>query len=94
MTFDWDYRKAQDNAVKHGVAFEEASEVFSDPDHLAIKDVFDGTEQRYCVIGMSQNLLLLLVVCSFRGDGKIRIISARKANSYEREAHTGQYDES
>jgi len=94
MIFDWDPRKAERNAAKHGVTFEQASEVFSDPDHLASDDIFDGTEQRYSVIGMSGDLLLLLVVCSFRGDEIVRIISARKANSYEREAYTGQYDES
>ncbi len=31
IDFEWDSRKAASNAKKHGVAFEEALTVFSDP---------------------------------------------------------------
>jgi uncharacterized DUF497 family protein len=32
--FSWDARKALKNSAKHGVPFEEASTIFSDPDGL------------------------------------------------------------
>lgn len=48
IVFAWDRRKAQSNAVKHGISFEEAQSVFldenarliADPDHSAHEDRF------------------------------------------------------
>ena len=37
VRFDWDEQKAASNVTKHGVSFEEAATVFSDP--LAV--IFD-----------------------------------------------------
>jgi len=34
MCFSWDARKALSNLKKHGVSFEEAATVFSDPEAL------------------------------------------------------------
>jgi uncharacterized DUF497 family protein len=31
FTFEWDTRKAQENVNKHGVSFDEAGRVFTDP---------------------------------------------------------------
>jgi uncharacterized DUF497 family protein len=36
--FEWDPRKAEANARKHGVSFEEASTVFGDPFSLLMPD--------------------------------------------------------
>lgn len=37
--FSWDFRKALKNYEKHGVPFEEASTVFSDPEGLDWEDL-------------------------------------------------------
>jgi len=37
--FSWDARKALKNSAKHGVPFEEASTIFSDPDGLDWEDL-------------------------------------------------------
>jgi len=39
MRFEWDERKNRFNRKKHGVAFEIAQEVFSDPFRLIVQDL-------------------------------------------------------
>jgi len=43
--FEWDPVKAASNLKKHGVSFEEAAEIFSDPLHLSILDDADENEE-------------------------------------------------
>jgi len=38
LVFEWDESKAQSNAAKHGVSFDEAASVFGDPLSLSIDD--------------------------------------------------------
>lgn len=85
LRFEWDARKALTNQMKHGVSFEEAMTVFSDP----LARIFDDsdhsmTESREIIIGLSQEQQLLLVCFTERKDG-IRIISARKGTKLERQ---------
>jgi uncharacterized DUF497 family protein len=66
--------------------FDEATTVFSDPNCIYEPD-FCETEERQRALGMSDSLLLLLVVHTTRerdGTEIIRIISARKAEAHER----------
>lgn len=85
LQFEWDARKAKANKVKHGVSFEEAVTVFSDP----LAQIFDDpehseSERREIIIGHSDHRNLLLV--SFVDtDATVRLISARKATRTERE---------
>lgn len=83
LEFDWDPNKAATNAVDHHVTFEQAKGVFSDPFAVEFLDNrTDYGELRYLIIGMTEGRLLT-VVYTERGDA-IRIISARKAEPYER----------
>ena len=91
LRFDWNPEKAAINLEKHGVSFEEAKTVFldecavlfDDPDHSL-------DEERFLILGISQNLRLLLVShCIRENDTVIRIISARKAVKREEK----QYEE-
>jgi len=43
--FEWDYRKAESNVLKHGVSFDEAVTVFGDAMALTFSDT-DHIEQR------------------------------------------------
>lgn len=82
--FEWDPEKADINQRKHGVSFEEASSVFYDPLSSTIDDPLHSNEEdRFIIIGMSNQMRLLIVVHLDRGDN-IRIISARLANRHER----------
>ncbi|MCL5102776.1 MAG: BrnT family toxin [Armatimonadetes bacterium] len=87
MHFDWDARKAKQNQAKHGVRFEEALSVFSDPLATVFPDPdHSEAEKRYIQIGTSVAGRLLIVIFTDRGS-TVRIVSARKAVRYEREAY-------
>ena len=81
--FEWDFQKALVNYTKHGVSFDEASEVFLDP--FGIEKPDDRKpygEERFIRIAMVGSRLLM-VVYTERGE-KTRIISAREATKNER----------
>lgn len=85
--FEWDEQKASTNLRKHRVSFDDAKLVFFDPLALFEEDRVDEGEQRWRAIGMIDDQLLLVVIHVFRyqdGSERIRIISARKAQPYER----------
>lgn len=85
VKFEWDTDKNKANKAKHGLSFEEALEVFADPNLLEIYDKdHSGDEERYKVIGLlSSKLIIISVIFTERGQ-VIRIISARKANKEEK----------
>lgn len=84
VTVEWDPVKARTNQRKHGVTFEEAATVFTDPLSATIPDpLHSESEERFIIIGQSIRRRLLVVVHTDRGD-KIRIISARLATAHER----------
>jgi hypothetical protein len=84
LTFEWDEKKAKRNLQKHGVSFEEASTVFSDPVSRTIPDPLHSEEEdRFVILGESHRFRVLVAVFTERGDN-IRIISARRANRRER----------
>ena len=87
LTFSWDPRKAAENQRKHGVTFEEASTVFSDPLSVTIHDPEHSVEEpRFVIIGASHIDSLLVVVHSEEGDS-IRVISVRRATRRERRTY-------
>lgn len=82
--FEWDWKKAESNARKHSVTFDEASTVFGDPLGLLMPDPDHSlNEQRYVVLGMS-NQQRLLVVAFVERPPRTRLISARRAAPRER----------
>jgi uncharacterized protein len=62
IEFDWDPAKAAANLAKHGVAFEDAMEVFLDPLALTRPDPDVSVEERWITIGTKRDTTLLLVV--------------------------------
>lgn len=82
-SFEWDPNKAELNLEKHGVAFEEATSVFADLMFITVvDDEHSIDEERYITIGMSAQGRLLMIAHTDR-DGRIRIISVRKATKAE-----------
>lgn len=54
MEFQWSAQKERSNVSKHGVSFEEATEVFGDPLALTFEDVEHSIrEPRYLTFGVS-----------------------------------------
>jgi uncharacterized protein len=87
LTFEWDPAKAAANAAKHGVAFEEASTVFSDLLCVEFLDrLHSHGEERFIVIGHSQGNRLLIVWYTERNEA-FRIIGARIPTARERKAY-------
>ena len=85
LKFDWSPVKAQANFRKHGVSFEDAKSVFSDENARLIHDPDHSKEEdRFVLLGLSNNLRVLVVAHCYRSnDQVIRIISARKATREE-----------
>ena len=84
MEFEWDPAKALRNERTHGVSFFEANTVFDDPYSLTRPDrAHSYNEERFVTLGLSDAGRILVVVHSERGTA-IRIISARRATSHER----------
>ena len=87
LSFKWDLQKAETNFRKHGVTFDEAATVFSDP-FARIRDDPDHseTEERDIIIGMSKKARIVVVVYTERNE-TIRIISVRLATKNERNSY-------
>ncbi len=86
--FEWDIRKAKENQQKHRVAFERASQLFTDPFAISVYDEEHSvSEDRWITIGKDGNNVTLVVVHTFRviddNTCTIRIISARRATINE-----------
>jgi uncharacterized DUF497 family protein len=80
-TFEWDEDKNKLNHKMHGITFEDAKFVFSDPCKVILPDLFHGgKEERWLVIGIVSRVLF--VVFTERSE-KIRLISARTATKAE-----------
>ena len=87
MNFEWDPNKARQNAIKHGVTFEEASEVFGDALSLTVPDPdHSDDETRFVIFGRSLKERYLVASFTERGD-RIRLISAREMTRRERAAY-------
>ena len=89
LKFERDDKKNQNNIKKHGISFEEAASVFEDDESLIIADdEHSKDEERFILIGFSFKANLLVVCHCYRNkDAIIRIISARKADSKERQKY-------
>jgi uncharacterized protein len=85
--FEWDEIKAVANLRKHGVSFDLASTVFSDPRLLTVADLeHSETEERWFSIGWASNGAVLAVAYLWEESAtatKIRLISAREATPVE-----------
>jgi uncharacterized protein len=88
MAFEWDSKKDALNRKKHGISFNEACEIFQGPVLTAEDTRQDYGEVRLVSIGALAGLVVVVVVHTDR-DGRVRIISARKANRKERRKYHG-----
>jgi uncharacterized DUF497 family protein len=88
VQFEWDDVKNAANQDKHGVSFEEASELFtSGEDYLEIFDAaHSDDEDRVIAIGPI-NRGLVLIAWTERDEDVVRIISARWANPREKKLY-------
>jgi uncharacterized DUF497 family protein len=87
LRFEWDPKKDTANQQKHGISFEAATVTFQDPlAALHVDPDHSNDEKREILVGHDTLGRLLLVVFTER-QGKIRIITARRATKRERQAY-------
>ena len=87
MGFEYDPEKSAENKRKHGVDFEEAQELWSDPGLLEIPARVSD-EPRWVVVGkMSQKHWSAVI--TRRGDN-LRIISVRRSREEEIEIYENE----
>ncbi|MCC5659556.1 BrnT family toxin [Nostoc sp. XA010] len=86
MKFEWDKNKNQQNIQKHGISFEEATEIFDGVVFTSIDERYDYEEIREISIGSIQGIVIITVAHTDK-NGKIRLISARKATPKERRTY-------
>ena len=84
MEFEFDARKSQANAQKHGIDFNEAQALWDDPDMVEVPARTDD-EPRYVVIGTIGGRHWSGII-TYRG-AATRIISVRQARQEEIEIY-------
>ena len=90
LEFEWHDAKAEANLQAHGVSFELAKTVFKDPFAVErLDDREDYGEERFIMIGMAAGGVVLFVAFSER-EGRVRIISARRATQNEQDEYFRQ----
>ena len=88
IDFEWDSEKAEENIIKHDVAFPEACEVFLDPFVQPVDAREIDGEEREGVVGLTKKWSLYYVAYVWRD--AIRIISARRATKPQRKSYENQ----
>ena len=87
IRFEWHEAKNRSNNIKHGIDFETAQLVFDDPHCISFVERVSDGEERWHAIGSIENIIVIVVVHTYReeaSDEVIRIISARRATRHER----------
>lgn len=94
MRFEWDVEKARRNLAKHGVSFDAVVKVFDDPNRISELDWIVDHEARWRTIGRIGFVTVVIVVHTdetTNDETVVRMISARKADRYERQAYEQGY---
>ncbi|HVQ71311.1 MAG TPA: BrnT family toxin [Bradyrhizobium sp.] len=81
--FEWDEVKSNANLTKHGISFEDASEIFYEP--VVVKESSRNSEERWIAIGKSHDQIVTVIFT--RREDLIRIISARRPRPDEKRAY-------
>ena len=83
MNFEWDERKNKANIDKHGFDFTDADRIFDLPMAVELDERGDYGEDRWIGTGMLDGRVVV-VIYTEPDEKTIRIVSLRKALSYER----------
>jgi len=93
--FDWNKGNRNKNLIKHAVSDVECEEIFFNIPLMVSPDkAHSKEEERYYLLGKTDNERLLFLVFTARGD-KIRVISARDMTKKEQRCyHEAEEDNS
>ena len=90
-SIEWDSEKARLNLEKHGVSFQTAQYIFSDPERLWRLDRSENNtsgEERWQTLGQVGETLLVVYT---EKQATKRLIMARLATKAERRSYNGYY---
>ena len=87
MQLEWDEAKNTENIRKHRIDFADVPVMFDGPMLIERDDRMDYGEERWSGMGFLRHSVAV-VVWTERQNDIVRIISARKANQYERTRFT------
>ena len=88
IEFEWDEGKRLRNLQKHGIDFVDVEFIFDGDTATIEDDRYDYGEQRFITFGLLQGQVIAVV--HTETENIIRIISARKATSYEQRLYFEQ----
>lgn len=74
--FEWDDNKNKSNQIKHGIPFEDATDIFNDDERINYR-LDRNDEVRFKTLGKAL-WVIMIVIYTVRGTA-VRIISARRA---------------
>ena len=86
MNYTWDPKKNRQNIALHGIAFEDAVKIFNGPALEQVDERFDYGEVRVYAVGLVNGIEITVIYAEVSSSMR-RIISAWKAERYEREAY-------
>lgn len=83
MRFVSDEKKNRENIRRHGIDFRDVPDMFERPMLLRLDHQRDYGEDRWIGVGLLRSIVAAVVFVEWEDDETIRIISARKATTYE-----------
>jgi uncharacterized protein len=90
MAFEWDEAKRLANIEKHGIDFADVEQVFAG-DFIETEDLRRNYgEKRFHAVGRLGNHIVQIAY-TWRGGGRRRIISARRAGRNDRRTYHARY---
>ena len=94
LRFEWDPKKDAANEQKHGISFEAATVTLQDPLAAVHTDPDHSNDEKRKILVGHDTLGRLLLVAFTERQGKIRIITARRATKRERQAYEASQEKS
>ena len=85
MIFEYDENKSLSNQTKHGIDFNQAKELWSDPYSFEISSSQNEDEHRFLILGQI-NLKNYTAIIAYR-ETNIRIISVRSSRDKEKKLY-------
>jgi len=89
--FDWDFGNTDKNVAKHKISNSESEEVFFNPNLVLADEKHSVAEDRFFLLGRTNQEIILFVVFTVRGD-KIRVISSRSASRKEKQIYNCRHN--
>jgi uncharacterized DUF497 family protein len=92
IDFEWDAYNSTKVRLRHNIDTREAEQSFFQQSIIIFDHKHSSAEQRYQLVGITDNGRVLFIVFTLRGV-RIRILSARLANKKERNYYYAQKTE-